>query len=432
MNKIATLLFVCFFAVPNYNSAAIDNYDDKRTAKSLQAVFEKVTPLNVTLVSRGITSASYGPLSLDEIALIFACLAVNLGADSTLVREKLTKLINEFRYDALLPNISEYLRVMSLQMLVAARTSLLGRFQEYCDRAAAQMCSIQEKDAWRIIVFNEMFFSKTPLLREEICKILELFFDFIAGENLLMHCNFLYTLSSKDPSLINASRTNLENKSNYMKMLVGQHEDIASGYSTFLLNKFWNVLNNSQQYNLLMNQSCVVYKEQYLTTYNKSSYCTEADNLIIGPNSKMISPNAYVYYFGNGLDAIGNAQQAPLLANVVLNNITSEICYDLELRTRYNNQWNNLQGVHTKSKLHIFTSNSYPVSGTNALPPDRTVIFVDPFGTDPTDPKIPHNLTSVLKNPTPYLKTRYYPYVKSHFSLGENHYSFVNVRDILR
>ncbi|MDR2781113.1 MAG: hypothetical protein LBB21_01470 [Holosporaceae bacterium] len=390
MKNVVTLLLLCFSILSINESAAITDGD---AAASFQKVLNNETPLDIILVSRDTTQ--YKPIELDEIALLFACLAVSIGHDKEgIIRERLSTLIDTFSYGESLPNISSYLKPSTnMQTIKTVRKSeILAKFDEY---SKGVMDSIFPETAWKIFVFNETFFSKTtPLKDKEKTEIERLFFAFLNEDNILLHINYLYTSDTKihdqtrlemikrfsgeydlSVSQIKPPKVVFKfDQSSREKMIASleQNKTIVNEYKSFL-----QTLNENTVHSLLFNRSFIFYKNDQLTRYNKSTYLAEANSLLIDNTTLKAKQGALVYNIGNGKDIKNAATKYPLLAQLIVDNISSEICYDLTLGIRHSNQWKN---VNQSSKLHIYTSNSSPQSKSNFFPINRTTACIDPKG----------------------------------------------------
>jgi hypothetical protein len=117
------------------------------------------TPLDIILVSRDIPDLEYIPIELDEIALIFACLAANIHQENIPeIKEKLSTKINTLLYTEATKNITGYLRTPELKD--TRIRAILEKFDEYCGSLNP---IIPYRNTWKLIVFNEMFFPKKSL-----------------------------------------------------------------------------------------------------------------------------------------------------------------------------------------------------------------------------------------------------------------------------
>lgn len=251
-------------------------------------------------------------------------------------------------------------------------------------------------------------------------------------DNVLLHINFLLTGNGKIPQNSKERMMNefsgeygslppkaffVYDGNEHIKSLE-QNKEIVNKYKEFL-----NNLNATTAYNLLFNRSAVFYKDKILTTYNKSTYYFEANGLIINSTNN-VKPDAYVYNIGSGKD-LDKSSEYKALASLVVNNLSSEICYDLTLGIRLHNQWTNIE---TPSKIHVYTSNTTPQSGSHFLPQNKTTACVDPkginsFGTEPDNA-----LTLVFKKNEDSIDIC--PQTQKIFIYGRNSYNITTVNDI--
>ena len=447
MRRITALLFLCFSISGISASDSITNADRMAT-DSFQNALNKKT-IDVILVSRNVLELKYSPIQLDEIALIFACLAVSIHSDEiNEIRQKLIDSISSFSYDKEdMPNISSDLKPtneMSVNLTKGKRKGeIIEKFNEYCEKLNL---NLSKPDAWKIIIFNEMFFSKTiPLTLKELTKIKDLFFCFLNDDNILLHINFLYTKKSKINSkeketLLNSINTTLDNSSNtkIMPKILFRYDrekpDRDLPANSAILKKYKQYINglDDNEHNTLFNRSIIVYNNEVLSYYDKSTYCREANKQIIDENDDVLQ-GAYIYNIGNGKDLMNDNTKYPKLSKLVIDNISSEICYDLTIGIRKRNKWINGLENEKQSKIHIYSSNTSAQSKSQKFPTDKVVACVDPHGAI----ELGNNgkaLSLVFKeaisiqNET--VKT-VFPQTVNCFNYGKNCYRFILVKNIL-
>jgi hypothetical protein len=124
----------------------------------------------------------------------------------------------------------------------------------------------------------------------------------------------------------------------------------------------------------LLNETFSVHSGEVITAYKKFTYFDE--------HNKTMNTGC-LYDFGEGKDVATDVSEGQKkLQKVLLENISTETCFDLAYGVRYNNWWTNL----TKpSKLHIIPSNSITAFGRNIndnarnLPVGVGIINVDSY-----------------------------------------------------
>lgn len=120
----------------------------------------------------------------------------------------------------------------------------------------------------------------------------------------------------------------------------------------------------------LLNETFCIRNNQELTRYKKSSYFKEAD--------AVLKQRQIFYDHGDNKDHVVTTNP---LSNFLVENISSQICWDLNLNTRNSNAttpW--IENTANHSIIHIVQSNCIdPASYRNAnnLPKDKLVIHAD-------------------------------------------------------
>jgi hypothetical protein len=129
-------------------------------------------------------------------------------------------------------------------------------------------------------------------------------------------------------------------------------------------------------YNYLVNETCSINNNRVLTKYKKASYFHEADSYIAAGE---------LCDLGGGCDE-GVAGAAGALQTVLLNNISTEICFDLACGVRSINGWSNYHDGARKSQLHLIQSNFInpfeevvPNDNINRLPLYTGIVHADPY-----------------------------------------------------
>lgn len=234
------------------------------------------------------------------------------------------------------------------------------------------------EESWSLVVFNEMFFSKTmPLCAEDINYImfdLELFLKInnqaIVNTNFLMEHKEKFTSIDKRNQWLNAEHEL------YKKLEQNNINNFFhSAYSNIQWQNLFSNIKDSEQIeiNMLQNTSFTSWNGEPLIFYKKTSYRDEAET--------SLKKNGYIYSIGLANDLPGvveNVHQS--IQQVLLGNISTEICYDLEIGIR--NKFKTYPKTH---KIHIFQSNTLPINSKNIdnLPDNGSIIFhVDPEYTE--------------------------------------------------
>jgi hypothetical protein len=216
------------------------------------------------------------------------------------------------------------------------------------------------KNSPNIIIFNEMFFSKSdPLEFFPKMFILDRIKEISAKAPNVIFCpNFLYI---EHGALDNTAK--LRAISNMKTKMTGSNKHASASYAVSTLINVAQPVDFPNCYHLI-NRSYYLNNDKILTQYQKATYFKEADPLIIG--------KSVLYDFGSGLDmkvSDGN------LTNALLKNISTEICFDLDCKIRETNGWKNTGSG--QSNLHIIQSNTIDPQ-MNEVPTDRYIAHSDP------------------------------------------------------
>jgi hypothetical protein len=277
-----------------------------------------------------------------------------------------------------------------------------AKIKEVLDKAQAEINRICHK-GYKVIVFNEMFFSKMEALKKNSATITDVTHDSIAQyiaelnkkiQNSIVFYNVLYednyniewkralylyalTLFREKNWCLNFDYSILKNS---MSELLWNKIDKQFTYTTAMPSKTAKniveqyVINHISSKNLdtfsetdftsniniqtiksiksplktdfLINRTYCVYKEKDIFHYNKSAYFKENDTLI---------GRGHIYNLGDGYPATTAALDEQ--SKKIFNTISTEICLDFACGIRKNNNWKNERGKDA-SKLHIIQSNS--------------------------------------------------------------------------
>ncbi len=227
----------------------------------------------------------------------------------------------------------------------------------------------------KLIIFNEMFFSQVmPLnvnqkdfIKNCLCNLS------IHSPYTILYPNFLYTeqrsITGTDIAFV---FTNMENAKNSGKMNISDNDfsRCRSIISTIPNN---GIIHNK---NFLINETYSINGGRVLTRYKKVGYFHENDQCI---------SSGMLYDSGPGYDeAFGTFSQ---LQQILLRNISTDICLDLNIGIRRNNPllWRNpiVGALPQDSNLHIVQSNSidpfYTPQNVMNLPRMRGIIHADKF-----------------------------------------------------
>lgn len=237
------------------------------------------------------------------------------------------------------------------------------------------ICNFKQikKEDWKLCIFNEMFFSKwIPVSQRYMKNIVNNSSMIEEDRHTLTHINFLYYEKRNVP----LSRNEFERIIKQLSSSRTLHSTVYSRFSPYgkiALQDYINRIKQlAQPQNYLVNMSQLLWRKRAICFYKKSSYCSENDELL---------SQGYIYDIGDGKDHKYPNMPEPFdsVANVVSNNISTEICYDLYSGIREENNWENNPGLG--SKIHILVSNW--VSLYNSfffLPPNgKLIIHADPI-----------------------------------------------------
>lgn len=152
---------------------------------------------------------------------------------------------------------------------------------------------------------------------------------------------------------------------------------------SFLLNLKSQTCKQEFIYPCLENVSISIFREKPLTFYRKSTYANEFTKLTFANDAS----KWFLYLFGCGVDLLFNEHDK--LAEILWQNISSEICLDL------------MHGVRSKDqlprKIHIIQSNYIKLENCleKMLPPCKYVLHADPHHANCyTFDKAKHKLTA--------------------------------------
>ncbi len=245
-----------------------------------------------------------------------------------------------------------------------------------------------------LFIFNEMFFGKSlekephegyaPLSNKEFVKISDQLINLSkAVPSALFHVNFLYfdkeeMFGIEYKTLIDEIKEKLKSK-NIKEYSIFDDPETATINWDFLLNK----VSNEQKYKIFKNESLIYSHGRIVGSYQKASYKDEANAFL---EHTLNGKENSLYLFGKGQDI---AADKSLLAQLINNYISTEICFDLEMGMRHK-----LNNHPPEGKIHIFVSNTLPLSLSektdvqmrnrfNNLPDSIPLIFhVDPIEQD--------------------------------------------------
>lgn len=224
-----------------------------------------------------------------------------------------------------------------------------------------------------LIVFNEMFFSKdVPLSADEFGAIERNFRDLTRRHtNVLLHVNFLYETIRpfKEEAEYRAFMAEQARRLELFTARTGKQifesDRYREGYREYVA----QFSDHRPSLNILRNQSVVFWNGSPVTSYLKSSYRTEAERLLQGK----------LYELGIAEDEILAATDSTpekVVATLLRNNLSTEICYDLEIGVR------KAMATYPAGKVHIVVSNTLSLAqaGRAENLPDHIplIIHVDP------------------------------------------------------
>lgn len=245
--------------------------------------------------------------------------------------------------------------------------SFCNDFQHFHERYLRNACNM--------IVFNEMFFSQVdPLTLEQKNFITDKLIELSSwAKNSFFYPNFLYTenrtVSGQEIyDFLDQMDINITNG----RMDINYDPWCVRNCRTAISNN--GILANGIMHNqeFLVNETYGINRGAIVTKYKKATYWNESNNSIdVG----------VLYDFGTGIDT-QPAESTPV-CRVLLDNVSTEICYDLANGVRQANNWNN--GAQS-SRIHILQSNSIdPFSeipsnnNIDKLPLDVPLIYADSY-----------------------------------------------------
>ena len=124
----------------------------------------------------------------------------------------------------------------------------------------------------------------------------------------------------------------------------------------------------------LLNKSDILWNKMSVCYYKKSSYFRESDKSLM---------NEFIYDIGDSKDHKYKnlAKIYDSIADVILKNLSTEICFDLCSGVRQENNWNNTNNSDDKSKIHVLVSNWVSLyNNFKFLPPHSSlIVHVDPI-----------------------------------------------------
>jgi hypothetical protein len=219
----------------------------------------------------------------------------------------------------------------------------------------------------KLCVFNEMFFSQTqPLDENRLKKIRDAFLALSRKDkHAVYYPNFLYTCMKKltveqIKKMLNVEGDRRKDRGITCVQYEGGEDNKVSSKIEAAYAKA-RKLTAPTDIHLLRNETCSVSNGTVLTSYKKYTYHRESNDAII---------KGALYDFGPGVDESAPAlwpycgeasANLPALRDTLLNNVSTEICFDLECAVRNSNKWtNNTTG---KPSIHIVQSNFIDISG---------------------------------------------------------------------
>lgn len=418
MKKFIQIIFFCFL-INNVKA-----FVDEIASKELSEIFDGKKNINIVLVSRNATTATYPPIDIDNIALMFACLASSMyPTKKTEIKNKLEAFLTEIYGSVLveMPNITGYTTITNPVLLQGRKNAILTAFSTY----TGNLEITNPTNNWKLVVLNEMFFSKSePLTKQEVNKIKETFFHFFKDGRVLLYANFLYTDNKKYSAAERSSliAKMLRKTSTGMKRMIFKydpniHHPANTESDILFINYLRDIASIDISYPVttLFNRSVISYDNADVVYYDKSTYCWQSnDSLTNVPN--------HIYHIGDSKDHILPTEKFLQLNKLLRKNISSEICYDLSCGTRSENGWIN---DTTKTKLHIFTSNTTQASGSTEFPIDVPVVCVDPNGTDVMN-NLTYNALTVIFKQNPKVKhgNNYKTELLTYPAVNGNSYAF--------
>jgi len=219
------------------------------------------------------------------------------------------------------------------------------------------------KDSLKIVVFDECFFQKTqPVPENDENSIINHFKQLsLLCKNSLFYLNLL---SRTQCNLPECAQIIQKNRQSY-----AIDKDFINTQSSKRFPK--NYHEDTDIRGIFKNITYGIYNGEITTSYQKRSYFAEWDAGIM---------QKFIYAFGSGKDVSHNK-----IGNKLIQNISTEICFDLCKGVRRSNNWKNNNGIFAKqSILHLLQSNSInpfcetpPNDNKNRLPKDTIIVHAD-------------------------------------------------------
>jgi hypothetical protein len=269
-----------------------------------------------------------------------------------------------------------------LEKVLNILRKMCGHVESANNQAPPIVTNICPLNHAKIIVFNEMFFYKAkPLDQADYNTMMQSIHDFSAIDSkMLIYANFLHVTNEYSVDLAEYS-TLITSRLDSSKMVF---DDVILGVAERekkekeeekIMTDALNIRTHGSHaptfmIKCLLNETFCIRNNQELTKYKKSSYFKEAD--------AVLKQRRVFYGYGDNKDCIVTAG---LLSNFLVENISTQICLDLNVNTRNSNAvtpW--IENTANPSVVHIIQSNCIdPASYKNAnnLPKDKLVIHVD-------------------------------------------------------
>lgn len=250
----------------------------------------------------------------------------------------------------------------------------------------------------KIVVFNEAFFGKDkPLTFDEKDKILkklrEMNSELGQGEegsaNTLIVANVLYTATKSDWESQGEVEDQSMKEEGWDAMIDRQIQNILKNAEYFIVqenNQEYSPVKEGWQYykgqikTILFNRSFFLYNGRQIAVYDKRTYLSEADKMILKSSFKN-NPEA-IYCFGDGkIKKIGEGIIGTKASDVTIDQIVSaEICKDVEAGVRGTVEQSSANDSQNIKFLHIIQSNALPYVDHEKLPQERLTIVADSEG----------------------------------------------------
>lgn len=424
MNRVVGIILLLVSLINSVESTSASEESSLKRKRAASRESSEISLLNESFNGRcpfyAITATRISdngePLFLDEAITVFACIRLISGCDKSHVREALVSKLEQIKlqyieqfsnlYDILIKDgktISKLreamvpFTAMHMDFMVARIQDIvlqgkvnpkLGserikgaiesifeqRQKELLQQFDAITCSCENTEkSWKLCIFNEMFFSKIiPVSQEYITNIINNRALLDEDDHTIFHINFLSwgkrPFSSGEISRINAQLSSEQTSHPpSIKRFFSKTIDLSKYISQI------SSLPEGSNRDYLMNMSQVILGKQPICYYKKSSYCSENDTLL---------QSGYIYDVGDGQDHKYSElpPEYDRIADVIINNISTEVCYDLCSGVRFNNNWKN-EKARSESKLHILVSNWVSLyNNFFFLPPHgKLIIHVDPI-----------------------------------------------------